>query len=482
MTNRRIIRAGAFTIVELIVAMGITVIMLFLINQMFTVTSNAVSLGISLSDVIGAGRAMSDQIERDALAMNKPEDGALGPTGGKGLMVIVLQKQSNVAYLEPGYKESTRSVYSCQLGMLIRRDVGTNKTGLMPVAPANSTTFSVPDLTPMANVEAVWVWYGHLQKVDGTGVDNGTLVPPTGLNRVCNNWLLGRQATFLVATAADLDTPSPVIARAAGVWNNAVVTGITHPNIGSPLRYHGLTDIALCSLNSPTAPAALLGGDVASNPPGSPNTLYAFNGPDRFDNATYQARAIACMYESQRLRANPLPAVIDKANPFPPGQIAQMHPILTDNVSDFIIDVAGDYEDDGALSINADGEDGTVDLHNGEIKWYGLEANTVTGTFAFPTSMPPWIANASTTTDMSPKSAALANGGIALVFRHDFPKHWPYLVRIRYRIHDKRGDLLGDRSPENDGSPLVTAETAPGAVGKTNVGRWFEQIIHVKRE
>ena len=71
MTPPRRIRR-AFTIIELIVALTITVIMLTLIGQLFSVTSNAVSLGVSLSDVIGASRAMTEQIERDSQAMLEP--------------------------------------------------------------------------------------------------------------------------------------------------------------------------------------------------------------------------------------------------------------------------------------------------------------------------------------------------------------------------------------------------------------------------
>ena len=473
----------AFTIVELIVAMTITVIMLFLINQMFTVTSNAVSLGVSLSDVIGGGRAMSDQIERDTLAMNKPLD--VGTTGGDGLMVIVMNKLTTIPYAEPNYREGTRSVGACQIGWLIARQASSTKTGLMPIAPSSDNTLSPPVHSQLANSTAAWVWYGHVQKVNSSGLDNGVL--GAGVNRVCNNWTLGRQLTFLVP-----DAPN-TIAQSGGLRHDADVIAITHPGITGVKRYHGLTDIALCALNDPAAAYTLLGGDRSLNQAVSDSqTLYAFSdSATRYPNADYQARALALMYVTQRLRANPLPGLdadgngtitqAEKDSPFKSGMLAQMHPILTDNVSDFIIEVAGDYADDSALSIDADGQDGTVDTYNvggqQEIRWYGIEANAATGVAVFPDTMPPWIPS-----DMNPKLTTIAGGGFALVFRHDFPKAWPYMVRLRYRLHDKRGDLLGDRSPEVENAVDIGGNAPPDSNGKTNVGKWFEQIIHVNRE
>ena len=40
---------------------------------------------------------------------------------------------------------------------------------------------------------------------------------------------------------------------------------------------------------------------------------------------------------------------------------------------------------------------------------------------------------------------------------------WPYLIRIRYRLHDSRGSLQSNLN------------------GNTVLGKWFEQIIKVNR-
>src|SRR5690606_28262390 len=54
----------------------------------------------------------------------------------------------------------------------------------------------------------------------------------------------------------------------------------------------------------------------------------------------------------------------------------------------------------------------------------------------------------------------------AVVFRHDatdITKQWPHLIRIRYRLHDDRGEV----------------ESA-GNNGEREQGMWFEQLIQVQ--
>ena len=57
---------------ELMVAITITALMLFLVSRIFFDTTTAVTQGIATSQVIDNSRAISDQIERDAEAMVGP--------------------------------------------------------------------------------------------------------------------------------------------------------------------------------------------------------------------------------------------------------------------------------------------------------------------------------------------------------------------------------------------------------------------------
>ena len=86
MTTRH--RSNAFTIIELIVAMGIASLLLFLINNLFFQTTQAVTLGIQTSQVTAGTRTLGDQFERDVKRMLKPS----GPSGDTpdtpGLLVI----------------------------------------------------------------------------------------------------------------------------------------------------------------------------------------------------------------------------------------------------------------------------------------------------------------------------------------------------------------------------------------------------------
>ena len=60
---------------------------------------------------------------------------------------------------------------------------------------------------------------------------------------------------------------------------------------------------------------------------------------------TYQARASNFIFpsNSNRLRVNPVP----DGTSFETWRIAQMHPLLAQNVSDFIVEFAADIVEDG---------------------------------------------------------------------------------------------------------------------------------------
>jgi len=449
-TSGQVRTCRAFTILELIVAISITVIMLLLINTLFQATSNGVSMGMSLSDVIGAGRAISDQIERDA-------DLQLSPGGSpNGVLVIVCQKYTAVPYKFRG-KEFTRPVRSDQF--MFTRSLGNsaNNFSAAPITPINDTTFSSATKTEMAGVEAIRVWYGHVLKTDETGTAASDLGTP-GPNQYANQWALGRHALFLVGGTA------PTISNyALGATSGSLLAGNVAP--GEPL-FKGYTDVAYLSYSGDTtvAPGTFvysgLGVGMAS-----PNTLW-----DGDAKGAYDSKALAYMFTGgNRLWCNVFPKVnpSNTATWVTAGQIAQMHPLLMDNISDFIVEFAADAIDSTDLPTAGSGPDvfdGEPDRNGaGEVIWYGLETNPDTNSEGPPAWNVRNVAGLAT-------PVVSTGSGTAYVFRHGAANAalWPYMIRIRYRIHDTRAQLAGDPSPE------------PGDT--SNAGRWFEQIIKVRRE
>ena len=253
--------------------------------------------------------------------------------------------------------------------------------------------------------------------------------------------------------------------------------------------------------------------------PGSLNTLAAKGANERlwsdlsFDD--YRVRALQQMVfaspsSSGRLAANPYPAGAD----YEPWQLAQSHAILAEGCSDFVVEFAADTDGNGEVDTVTREESNNVygdDRAEGEIKWYTddrtFNSNGSTGTPAgrtfdasspltFP--LPGLPANVpGRTGDFSsdypaplqeqkeyrvqvyePESVALASVptrdfSSAFVWRHDafdpdsaadgndeFYCNWPYLLRIRYRLHDGAGRLAGPDSAQ---------------------GIWFEQVLRVDR-
>jgi len=354
----------AFTILELIVAISITVIMLLLINALFQATSNGVSMGMALSDVIGAGRAIGDQIERDAGEQLKPIE--------NGIFVVVCSKRDGVPYKVRGV-EASRSVRSDQFMFIRRIGNSANGFGSAPIAPLDDSTYSSPTKTQVADTTVVRVWYGHVLKTNEAGTAT-TALGADGLNKFANQWALGRHALFLNGSATALTFNSSSSATV-----DAPVTGISLPGL-TPLKlHHGLTDVArLKHQGDAVAALAPPGVFVATGVgTGGINSSTLWTGDLQ---AAYATKALTYMFiEPFRLWVNPFPKIdpTQTATWATSGQVAQMHSLLMDNISDFIVEIAADAVDDPPA--NAPEFDGEPDRDTaGEIIWYGMAANTAT--------------------------------------------------------------------------------------------------------
>lgn len=443
----------AFTIMELLVAITITTLMLLLINQLFFQTSRAISQGVALSNTMGDSRTASEQFARDAQDMTGPSnltgegflvivqrivgdwdgDGVFEPDQGEGVAIPA------VTY---GGGENTELLRSDQLVFIKRRDTA-DPTLDRPLTPASKNTFS----NATANsAEHIRIWYGHVLKTlpDGSAPDfdlgEGDRGDP---NRLGTDWILGRQALFLGYDTDDIDD----IFAGGEAGYNTKVWGYGNPGddgfprpvstTSSLALYMGLTDVTDKSLQY---------------------ILDIFQPDKNAEPDNYAEKAYAYTYAQYRLHANPVPkyayspsntSIDSYERAFAAWQIAQTHPVFMNHCSDFQVSFAGDYDSDVGIDKDV----------NGNIIWYDHFDVPPSEGFNKALDGPVYDTN-----PVDREGIELNHADAAFVFHHDMggtnPTNWPYLIRIRYRLHDARGKL----------------QDADGQSGKR-----FEQIIPVTR-
>lgn len=471
----------AFTIIELVVAMGIATIMMFLINRIFFDTTNAVSRGIGLSHIIGESRAISSTLETDFIA-----DKIVKPTGG-GFMFIGFKKYIDIDFANPRRQSGTaiqQDVISDQLLLVL--DISTATQPRTSLTPQNDDSFSpYPDASNAANG---LLWYGHVARLNPSGADEGEINNPNR-NRFGHQWVVGRQLMFLYPPVA-LAAPDPAeyvngpYARSfiSGTGYTAIPAGVTPQT-----RWMALSDIINMDL-----------------------TAFTGTGTSLLDPATtltgleYLTEVSRMAYVTERLRvASTVEPSATIANSFESWNLAQTHSAFMSFCSDFEISFAGDF--DGVASSGIDLEDDFVgsgtalnpDYRGGNIKWYGYPTNDpadaggippapsydptkpsiynpiLAGTPVINGANPgdPFVTDEAT---LLPEVNTAIGGGLAelqldhgIVFRHNvspanIPTQWPHLLRIRYRLHDERGEIESTN-------------------GNTRAqGIWFEQIVRIQ--
>ncbi|MCG8509984.1 MAG: hypothetical protein MI741_12220, partial [Rhodospirillales bacterium] len=72
----------------MIVAVAIFAVIMLVVNQMFNLTSRAISRGTAMSDVISGARGAEKMIQLDASAMVGPHDNDEGNRPGSGLATL----------------------------------------------------------------------------------------------------------------------------------------------------------------------------------------------------------------------------------------------------------------------------------------------------------------------------------------------------------------------------------------------------------
>jgi|GEM_PF-4538628 len=419
----------AFTLVELMVSVAITALLILAINQVFSSVSKAVRIGIGASEVLQNSRILGDQLERDFKTQRKPTEG--------GFMVIVNNDISaNVLPEDAETSTPKRMVRSDQIAFIRARN-----SDEQPIAPGADDRY---DAAPTAATD-IRVFYGHGMRTDpnGTGPSTSGLGTADGPNEFASQWILCRQALFLdltINTRSITGFPSPWYSNGATQSSNLanVSTPLSAPELNS-----GLCDVANRAL---TGDSDSNGVVSLNNRPGSgagSDILWADESPSE-----YYLRAKKYMFVNERIRVNPLPDTTS----YEAWRVGQMHSYLAGHVVDFVVEFAGDYDGSPGIDTNSS-------TH--EIIWYSMKNPPPTTANGFVDSTNSTLPDSTNGQPIQANTSLPAAADYIFTFRHGSGStNWPYLIRIRYRLVDSKGQIAGA-----DGEP----------------GRWFEQIMKVKQ-
>lgn len=460
-------RQHGFTIIELMVTMSILGLMLFLVNQLFNDTSQAVQTSVQTSKTISTSRSINEQLTADADAMVGPGDLSQDP----GYIVIIQQRIPNATLLDPqNLTEVTVTELRTDQLLFIR-----DGEGLKSMTPASTNGYGTNFVGQPG--DRAKVWYGHALRTLPNGQLTGTTAAfqlggaSARLDKVGNNFILGRQAMLFnptnAATGNKLDfAPGTFIHAVNGYYGSAVNnSGYT----GGAQTFKGLSDITIQNYGPRTGaipPLTLL--DQLTDGSGDNND---------YINTAYPNAA-------NRLRVNtaPNPAPAPAGTNYAAWSIAQGHPILAQGCSEIIVDFAADLNGDGKIDTQFGGQGAT----GAPIYWY--DALKQAGNFAWAPELntdplqPFFNTNSNTKSfifRVNDKDAYDTSTGSPAIQDHS---NWPYLIRIRYRLHDTRGRLNGNYAAAlNDGLDNDGDGTADESGEDRIAGRWFERIISVPR-
>lgn len=483
----------AFTLVELLVVIVITALMVLLINTIFNDTFRAVSRGVQTSDIIADHRALGDQLERDAIEMLGPSDSSGPTTSADDAFLVILNKR--VTHIRPGSDpDGVRIPDPTNRGQILTQPVrsdqllffrsahppsGADGEKLKSTTPINGNTYSSHVETALTSYSPApgnyaRVWYGHLDLTNADGTKNATtLVDATnGSMRDGWQWIVGRHALIFVGQTYEDNNGNAVNYNSynrvdSPFYDGAIQSLPNNLNAGTDRLYMGTSDTTdwwLSSDETPLPPStpgvrapALIGHDrtLVTDPMNPEYRIYTGQRMEFDPNeVSYRAEAYRMTFGAERLRGNPfLPIAPD------PWQFAQNHPVFMSNVSDFIVEFAADAVDDDADGAPDGGPD--RDAATEEIIWYGMTQEPTWATFY--THNPNDPNNGTTAEAISP------NADSSYVWRHDYYENWPYLIRIRYRQHDLRGDLTTAKYDTTSGEDRAES------------GKWFEVVIKVNR-
>jgi len=488
-TPRRRFRTlrGGFTLIELLVAISILSIMLFLINIVFVQTTQAVSTGVRQSNILAVARSTNDRIARDASAMLGPNSQNPAPEGGGYIVIINHRIVAPVKRMDG--TERLESFRVDQLVFMASAEAAASKVNqFRAAAPRDGSQYGSDYASPFALVR-----YGHGRRTERNGNDITTWTElgfdrGSGLDFYANDWMFTRQAVLFNPTDRVTNTLQFNLDNGVPDWH------VQAPFVGALIQNEASNN-------------AMAAGycDVTNLPPSAPMTNAVPGFVDQaldpsnpgLNAATIEANYLALTNIFDRLRVNPIPNNTD----FEAVRVGQLHGIFAPNCSEFIVQFAADANNDGEVDrVDAGGGNTGTEANGDPIYWYDYES-----LFADPWAVPgDWGG----TTVPSPivDVSASNHGTTAFIFRYEDDQaytesspgvgdadnsKWPYLIRIRYRLHDAPGKIEGNATFRRTDGFSNDDDNGDGVIDGTDdidepdeqfvSGQYFEQIIRVPR-
>jgi pilin/secretion family protein with methylation motif len=480
-------RGAGVTLIEMMVALAITTFVILVVNKLFNEVITTVGRGTQAGEILQRSRALDEQLATETeLQLSGGKDPSeagdwwgrmVGPAGRDstepgGFLVVVQRRIPTPLTIEDAIVGNTRLVRSDQLMFIYDQTPNFDQTGkkrLPPLAPAGDGTYG-GDMRNSLNADYVRMWYGHAAQLDETGTyidDLGAYAVAGNPNAIAQDWVLGRHALFLTDSSGNPGVRPYGAHTGNAQWANITANVINGPSAKS--MYHGMTDVADITLDN-MVNAPVVGLDAVANIMG------------------YQGRMLSMMFASRPMQTTAKP-VTSATGILGTWDTAPAHTYFMGGVSDFIVEFAGDLV--RGVSYNptvADvtaGPDGELDRDlDGRIKWYTFSIfqnpSQASGVLAFPNDpvtyrvpdpadYPPNVPQATVNAFIG---ARLDAGRAAFVWQHDgspgFEK-WPWMLRVRYRLHDRRGQFEG-------------RQITVGGVSVPEPGAWFETIIPVNHQ
>jgi len=482
------VRAG-FTIVEVVVAIGVVLILMYIISLLFTGVSAASDLILSNYQVSTYSSALGAQLRDDVRKMNK-----------NGFMVI-----RNQAYLDP---TTNRWTNLDQIAFMTSGETASQMYGLQWMQPNGGfapADGSDSDLKRSFTATDARVWYGHVHPIPLP------LTPPEHAYSASNAmgplgavdsrlWSLGRHSALLAGRFVSMDgaekTPPD------NIWfnNTAQLPSVpTTDFFGSAtIRdlqpfVDGRVDVFADPIHAtPDAiRSAILYGDIDPttapiNPPNFNNGIYPwsapFNSAPTFAslNAYERIEGIAMrIYGQRKVSIDTVPLS---------QNLMQTQNIIAPFCSNFQVEFAGDYVDStAAITANPDGfidivrtigltpnGDPATEAFPQQVYWYGgydgvsSTRNIVTPTAIYGTgtsTAPGKLLNARVQTIGTNTNLYTAAFGYD---KNVTP--WPRLLRITVNLQDDKGRLR---------ESYLKTRVADPALETTIDGRQFQFVIEV---
>jgi type II secretory pathway pseudopilin PulG len=415
-----------FTIIELVVSVGIVVLLIFSVGIVFRSTSRSVGVSQSVMELLSNSAAIQQQMEADINGLNK-----------NGFLVI-----RSGTFTDP----TTNITRRCDMISFLASGTFQHRTG--------STTASSP-FTDSTTAPNGFVWWGQLALAQGSGAgasptnprvflnaDQTYHVPltqvPTGLSET--DYTLGRSVILLVPKSASGNNESPNGTSIAAYPNNFTLS----PNLAAIDYAAGTGSGAVPAVASGESNADITQSrvDAAQTNPfqimaflqQAVTTRDTIGGRYEADHYCYRRAALRSPYDTEMVTSG-VPNFVN-------GYF-RTHTIALQGVPTFAVEwtdgsvytSANDLDPTNYTAATGAGNNkiGSDSPLLGTTRWYGW-GNARSGN------------NADGVIDPLGTVATTPNGDkYTAVFSYDNKAQWPVALRFRYHIADPSGRLPAGR-------------------------------------